>query len=70
VSVGDDSDELHGNEAKDFARRFLEQVRVDAARWETWYRDPRDGTIWLMDYPSSELQGGGPPRLRREDPAG
>ena len=70
MSIGDDPGELHGNAAKEFARRFLEQVRVDADRWETWYRDPRDGTVWLMDYPSSELHGGGPPRLRRQDHSG
>jgi len=63
---GDERSELHGREAQEFAREFLAQIRVDAERWETWYRDQRDGAVWLMDYPSSELQGGGPPRLRRQ----
>jgi Immunity protein 27 len=33
--------------------------------WITTYRDPTDGSIWIMDYPHGEAEGGGPARLRR-----
>ena len=32
--------------------------------WETLYRDPDDGRYWERTFPQSELQGGGPPRLK------
>lgn len=60
------SDELHGNAAKNFAESRLEKVTVDDVAWTTTYRDPADGSIWVMDYPHSEVHGGGSPRLRRQ----
>jgi hypothetical protein len=61
----DREDELTGNAAQRFAEANLEKIEVDVVQWTTTYRDPRDGSEWLMDYPHSELHGGGPPRLRR-----
>jgi hypothetical protein len=58
-------DEFNGNAAKDYAEAHLEEVEVDGVQWTITYRDPRDGSKWLMDYPHGELHGGGPPRLRR-----
>ena len=60
------SDELHGAAAQRFAEARLEKVAVDAVAWTTTYCDPADGSIWVMDYPHSEVHGGGSPRLRRE----
>jgi hypothetical protein len=57
--------ELHGNAAKRFVETQLQEVEVDAAAWTTRYRNPRDGSEWLLDYPHSEVHGGGSPRLRR-----
>jgi hypothetical protein len=57
--------ELHGNEALVYARERLKEVRTDVQNWTTEYLDESTGERWLMDYPRSELQGGGPPRLRR-----
>jgi hypothetical protein len=31
--------------------------------WTRLYRDPADGRYWELSYPSSEMHGGGPPRL-------
>ena len=62
-------DELLGNAARDFADEHLEQVDKDLVNWTIEYRDRRDGSVWLMDYPHRELQGGGPPRLRKIGPA-
>src|SRR6476646_8546144 len=42
----------------------LERVANDWSGWETLYRDPRDGRLWELTYPQSEMQGGGPRRLR------
>jgi hypothetical protein len=60
------SDELHGNAATRFAETRLEKVAVDVVAWTTTYRDPADGSFWVMDYPHSEVHGGGSPRLRRQ----
>ncbi len=37
----------------------------DVVNWTVEFRDRRDGSTWLMDYPRGYLHGGGPPRLRR-----
>lgn len=58
-------EELEGKEAVDFAERHLRKVRANPQTWEVEYEDPRTGELWVMDYPHSELQGGGSPRLRR-----
>lgn len=59
-------DELHGKAATDFADTHLEETEVDASGWITTYRDPTDGSIWILDYPHGEAHGGGSPRLRRQ----
>lgn len=35
----------------------------DSSGWCTLYRDPRDGRLWELTYPMSEMHGGGPPLL-------
>ena len=57
---------LTGAEAKAYADTHLEKVRVDPDSWEIEYVDPVSGEYWVMDYPLSEMHGGGPPRLRRK----
>ena len=43
----------------------LERLGSDhTSGWETLFRDPRDGQLWELTYPQSEMHGGGPPRLR------
>jgi len=53
---------LRGWEAKRFAKKQLEEMDTDAAAGTTSYRDPADGSTWVMDYPPGEAH---PPRLRR-----
>jgi hypothetical protein len=55
--------ELSGAAAVEYAKR-LRKVSVNAQTWEVEYIDDATGQRWVMDYPQSELQGGGPPRLR------
>ncbi|MBD1548013.1 Imm27 family immunity protein [Roseibium aggregatum] len=55
--------EYFGSEALAFARE-LRKTRVVSDSWVTEYVDPRTGEVWILDYPNSEHQGGGPPRLR------
>ena len=61
---------VRGNEACDriqwLTSEILEKVGVDpkSAGWEKLFRDPKDGRYWLLTYPKSEMQGGGPPALR------
>lgn len=54
---------LRGLEAKRFAEKQLQQLGVDAAAGTTTYRNPADGSIWVMDYPPGDAH---PPRLRRQ----
>jgi len=63
--MNEEPNELTGNKALAFAAANLEEIRVDVVRWVTEYRDPRDGSLWEMDYPHGEYHGGGSPRLRR-----
>jgi len=42
---------------------ILKLVRVDKARWEKLYQDPKDKRFWLLHYPHAEMHGGGPPSL-------
>jgi Immunity protein 27 len=56
---------LRGRDAKQFAEKQLEQVDVDAAAGITTYRNPADGSTWVMDHPHGKSGGGGSPRLRR-----
>src|SRR5438093_12221683 len=48
--------------------QWLTTEKLDASQmissgWETLYRDPRDGRLWELTYPQSEMHGGGPRRL-------
>jgi len=55
--------EFHGAAAVAYASR-LRKLSVNAETWEVEYVDDDTGQRWVMDHPQSELQGGGPPRLR------
>jgi len=57
--------EFEGNEALHFAATHLRKINVNVQRWEIEYEDALTGEKWLMDYPHSEFQGGGNPRLRK-----
>jgi hypothetical protein len=41
----------------------LHRVATDPSGWNTLYEDPRDGRLWELTYPKSEMHGGGPPTL-------
>jgi hypothetical protein len=41
----------------------LRRLGADASGWDVLYRDPRDGRLWELTFPMSEMHGGGPPRL-------
>jgi hypothetical protein len=55
--------EFNGRAAQEYAREHLRKVRV--GDWEIEYECPDTEIHWLMDFPQSKLQGGGPPRLRK-----
>ena len=60
--------EIRGAEAVRYASAHLREVRADPDKWEVEYVDDTTGERWLMDYPQGHRQGGGSPRLRRQDP--
>ncbi len=53
-----------GNDAIVFAKKLI-KIFSNPETWEIEYKDPITGEKWLMDYPHSEQQGGGSPRLRK-----
>ena len=42
---------------------YLDELGHDATGWDVLYRDPKDGRLWELTYPQSDMHGGGPPRL-------
>jgi hypothetical protein len=46
----------------------LDRLAADSGGWDTLFRDARDGRLWELTYPESEIHGGGPPRLRVMQP--
>ena len=52
---------LEGNVGEDFARKYLVQIAVDDVNWKILYKNPTTNEYWKEFFPSSELQGGGPP---------
>jgi len=60
--------ELNGREAEEYAHMHLKKLRVDGQTWQIEYICPETTLKFIMDFPQSEAQGGGPPRLiRRAD---
>jgi len=43
---------------------YLERLGADSSGWATLYIDKSDNRLWVLFYPSSEMQGGGPPALK------
>ena len=41
----------------------LEKIITDISGWDVIYKDNSDDRFWELTYPSSEMQGGGPPNL-------
>lgn len=39
-------------------------VRRDSGGWDKLFQDPADRRYWMLTYPYSEYQGGGPPALK------
>jgi len=60
----DTATELCGVMAQSYAKNHLQKTFVDAENWLIEYVCPLTGKRWIMDYPHSELHGGGEPRLR------
>lgn len=56
---------LEGRSAKDFAYTELTRLGSTSSGWVVVYRCPRCGAYWVLDWPLSGMQGGGPARLRR-----
>lgn len=59
--------EYNGEEALSRTQR-LTKTRIDSETWETEFRDDATGETWILDYPHSNLHGGGSPRLRKTEP--
>jgi hypothetical protein len=40
-------------------------IKKDTSGRDSLYSNPSDGAFWVRVYPQSQMQGGGPPELRR-----
>lgn len=58
-------DELRGVDALEYAKT-LRKVGSNPETWEVEYLDETTGQVWVLDYPDSQYQGGGSPRLRKK----
>jgi hypothetical protein len=52
-------------DAMTYVHEHFDAVSIDLETWETRYRDPADGSLWVVDYPDAQRVGGGMPRVRR-----
>jgi len=43
----------------------LVKISSTEGGWTTIYESPDDGCYWQLTYPNGEMQGGGPPMLKR-----
>jgi hypothetical protein len=44
---------------------WLKKITVTSDGWDILYQDPMDHRFWELNYPHGEMNGGGPPLLRR-----
>jgi hypothetical protein len=44
---------------------YLRELATDAEGWCALFEDPFDKSLWERTFPRTDLQGGGPPQLRR-----
>jgi hypothetical protein len=53
----------------DLLRASLTEIAINqiAGGWRKLYRHKETGKFWELDYPQSEMHGGGPRRLRELD---
>jgi len=56
--------EYSGAEAIEASARMT-KIAVDQQNWTVTFRDKATGQTWILDYPNTESQGGGSPRLRQ-----
>jgi hypothetical protein len=57
-------DHIPDTDVDEYARHHLHEVSVDGEAWFRVFECPRTQIRWIGDYPHSEMQGGGPLRLR------
>jgi hypothetical protein len=50
---------------KNLTETELEQIATREGGWVKLYKNKNTGEYWELDYPQSELQGGGPPTLEQ-----
>jgi len=62
---GDRYDAMDAQDAAHYVEHYFEPLSIDLQTWEARYRDPADGSTWVIDYPDSHRAGGGTPRVRR-----
>ena len=48
----------------DMLANKLEQIRTEEDGWTIVYRHRQTGQLWVLSHPRSEMQSGGPRRLR------
>lgn len=58
------TEQIPEGDVRRYVRIHLEKVDFDSETWIETYQCRRTGTLWIGDYPHSEMHGGGPLRRR------
>lgn len=62
---GDRYAAMDAQDAAHYVEHHFDPLSIDLQTWEARYRDPADGSTWVVDHPDADRAGGGVPRVRR-----
>lgn len=65
---GEAYDPMDADDAMGFVERHFVPLRMDLQTFKREYRNPADGSLWIVDYPGADRPSGGRPRVRRIGP--
>ena len=60
MPLPDETEVTEQTRIQQLIRDELVKIARDLTGWRVLYRDPKDGRLWQLSYPQSEMHGGGP----------
>jgi Immunity protein 27 len=63
MPLPDETEVTEQTRIQQLIRDELVKIARDLSGWRVLYRDPKDGRLWQLSYPQSEMHGGGPAKL-------
>lgn len=61
---GSQTEDANCHRIAEILKSDLTELGRDESGWDALYRDRNDQRLWELIFPQSDLQGGGPPKLR------